>query len=397
MGLSEEILQGIKETIPTATGRSAVAPDVSSEVQAANTTEVKNETQSASTEKIETTAPIFDVTDFNEKYGKKYNREIKEEKDLEELFSAPTRISDYESKLKAALDAHELTKKQFNDLTAEYESKKENLKLINLEEYVGKDLLKISEMRKKYPDKDIAIMTQIGSMDLDKADPVDLLVKQARLNDSDIYQRMDDSTVKEVLSGDFDGIDLNDPDSWDEVAKARIAKASKQARIEFKALQNVELPVPIDIEKVRQDFAAKDQERYNQTKQQWQPIVDKMIENLSKDPLVFKGKDGKDIISYTPEVDDSFKNEATQYLDFLAHTGQPINETTIQNVLEGIKGRYVARDGHKITEAAYLKGKTEEYDKWHNETHNDAPLSTKTAPAGNKMDYADRMIEFMEG
>jgi hypothetical protein len=186
MGLSEEILQDIKETIPTATGRSAVAPDVSSEVQAANTTEVKNETQSASTEKIETTAPIFDVTDFNEKYGKKYNREIKEEKDLEELFSAPTRISDYESKLKAALDAHELTKKQFNDLTAEYESKKENLKLINLEEYVGKDLLKISEMHKKYPDKDVAIMTQIGSMDLDKADPVDLLVKQARLNDSDI-------------------------------------------------------------------------------------------------------------------------------------------------------------------------------------------------------------------
>ena len=303
---------------------------------------------------------------------------------------------DYESKLKAAQDEHGLTKKQFDDLKAEFDSKKEALSLIDLKQYfANENLYKTNEMLKKYPDKDVSIMTQIGSMDLEKADPVDLLVKQARLNDADIYQRMDDSKVKEVLSGDFDGIDLNDPDSWDDVAKARISKAAKQARIEFKALQDVELPVPINVEKVRQDFVSKEKERFDQTKQQWQPIVDKMITNFTE--LSIPGDDGKELYKYTPELSDSFKAEVAKYVDFLAYTGQPINENTVTDVLEGIKGRYIARDLPKIMKAHALSVSTKINDKWHMKVNNDQPLSNRTAPAGNKMDIQERLADFISG
>ena len=258
----------------------------------------------------------LDINDFNEKYGKKFGREIKDSKELEEIFSAPNKIKEFEDKIKEHENAHGLTKKELDDLRAEYESKKENLQYFNIKDYVGEDLLRISEMRKKYPDKDIAVMTQINSMDLDQADNVDLLVKKALLNDSDIYKGMDDSQIKEAIAGDFGNVDLNDPSSWDNVTKAKIAKAAKEARIEFKALRDVELPVPVDIEKLKSDMISKEKQQFEQSKNQWSPIVDKMLENISSTEISFKDADGE-VFKFTPKVDDAFKEEISKMRDFI--------------------------------------------------------------------------------
>lgn len=330
---------------------------------------------------------IFDHNEFNEKYGKRYGREIKEEKELEDLFSYPTKYYELEGKYKSVEEAHNLTKKQLEDLTSEYESKKENLKFIDLKKYVGEDLLKISEMRKKYPDKDVAIMTQIGSMDLSKADPIDLLVKKARMNDSDIYSGMDDSQVKKVIASDFDNVDLDDKSSWEDnpVIKAKVLKAAKEARAEFADLQKVELPGLVDVEKERELVFSKEKARIEQAKSQWTPIVDKMLSNFTE--LIIPDETGKEMYKYTPELNEDFKAEISQYVNYLAHAGQPINEKTITDVLEGIKGRYIARELPKIMKAHAQSVSTRVNDEWHAKVHNDVPISDKTKPAdkGNEI------------
>jgi hypothetical protein len=336
-----------------------------------------------------TASEIFDPSEFNTKYGKKFGREIKEEKELQELFSAPTKITEYENKVKNLESEHGLTKKQFEELQTKYDSEKESLKYVDLRKYVGEDLLKISEMRKKYPDKDISIMTAISNINLDQADTVDLLVKQARLNDPDVYKGMDDSDVREVVADRFGSVDLNDPESWDNVTKAKIAKAGKEARIEFKALQDVELPLTIDVEKERQSILSKETSRIEQSKQAWSPIVDKMVANFTE--LIIPDEDGKELYKYIPEVSDSFKSEVSKYVDFLAYTGQPINENTITDVLEGIKGRYIARELPKIMKSHATQVATKLNDEWHAKVNNDAPLSEKTKPKSQEGNIWDKM------
>src|SRR3972149_8269778 len=100
----------------------------------------------------------LDINDFNEKYGKKYGKEIKDPKELDDIFSAPNKIKEFEDKVKEYENSHNLTKKELADLRTEYDSKKDNLQYFNIGEHVDEDLLKISEMRKKYPDKNTSIM-----------------------------------------------------------------------------------------------------------------------------------------------------------------------------------------------------------------------------------------------
>lgn len=332
------------------------------------------------------TIELPDFSEFNQKYGKKYGREIKEEKELEDLFSYPTKYSELEGKYKNVEEAHNLTKKQLEELTSEYESKKENLKFIDLKKYfANEDLYKANQISLKYPDKDINAITDIVKTDLSKANPVDLLVKRARLNDGDIYSGMDDSQVKEVIASDFNGVDLNDPDAWDNVTKAKIAKASKEARLELEALQKVELPVPIDIEKEKEAIFSKEKTKFEQAKGQWMPIVDKMLSNFTE--LVIPDETGKELYKYTPELNDAFKAEVSTFVDYLAYTGQPVNEKTIVDVLEGIKGRYIARELPKIMKAHAQSVSTKVNDEWHAKVHNDVPISDKTKPAdkGNEI------------
>jgi len=398
MGLEDELIKGMKTAHPESKSLGSDAVTITPEIKQPELNPVDQviETQPKETTlQTKTENTVFDVSDFNVKYGKRFNREIKEEKELEEIFSASSKISDYKAKLKVSQDEYGLTKKQFDELSTKYESEKEALKFIDIKKYFANDkLYKTNEMLKKYPDKDISTMTEISNMDLEKADNVDLLVKRARLNDSDIYKGMDDSQVKEVIADSLGSIDLDEPDSWDNVTKAKIAKAAKEARIEFKALQDIELPVPVDVEKVRQEFASKEKERYEQTKSQWSPIVDKMVANFTE--LVIPDEEGKELYKYTPELNDGFKAEISKYVDFLAYTGQPLNESTITEVLESIKGRYIVKELPKIMKAHALKVSTEVEDKWHNKVNNDKPLSDKSRPVSDGNDIWSKMADLVK-
>jgi hypothetical protein len=355
------------------------------------TTEAATEiSKPAETAKPAETVETQDFGEFNQKYGKKYGREIKEEKELQELFSYPTKYTELEGKHKEMEQAYATTKKQLDDLTSEYESKKENLKFIDLKKYfANEDLYIANQISLKYPDKDINAITDIVKTDLSKANPVDLLIKRARLNDGDIYSGMDDSQVKEVIASDFNGVDLNDPSTWDNVTKAKIAKASKEARLELEALQKVELPVPIDIEKEKDAIFSKEKTKFEQIKSQWVPIVDKMLSNFTE--LVIPDETGKELYKYTPELNDAFKAEVSTFVDYLAYTGQPVSEKTIVDVLEGIKGRYIARELPKIMKAHAQSVSTKVNDEWHAKVHNDAPISEKTKPVDKSNEIWSKM------
>jgi hypothetical protein len=336
----------------------------------------------------------FDPKDFNEKFSKRIGREVKDEKELDEIFSAPTKVSELSGKYKELEDTHNLTKQEYENLKSEYESKKENYKYFDLRKYFANDdLYKTNAIQLKFPDKDASTMLEISNMDLKKADNVDLLIKQAKINDPDVFKGKDDSYIMEVLADRFGGVDLNDKDSWDKVTETKIALAAKQVRVEFEAYQNVELPVPVDVEKLREEFVSKEKAQFETVKNQWSPIVDKMVANFTE--LVIPDESGAELYKYTPEISDSFKTEVSKFVDYLAYTGQPVNEKTIMDVLENIKGRYIVKELPKIMKAHALKVSTQVNDEWHDKVNNNKPLSNGTKSMKESLDWADKMADMI--
>lgn len=387
-----EIEQAFKEAYPQ-----SVKNEQDSNVAASDT---ENKTGASADQSSQQSASsqenqfVFDPKDFNSKFSKKIGREINDEKELEEIFSAPTRVTELDGKYKELETAHNTTKQEYEALKAEYEQKKENYKFFDLRKYFANDdLYKANAIQLKFPDKDATTMIEISNMDLKKADNVDLLIKQAKINDPDIFKGKDDSYIKEVLADRFGGADLSDPESWDKVTETKIALAAKQVRGEFEAYQKVELPVPVDVEKLREEFASKEKAQFETVKNQWSPIVDKMVANFTE--LVIPDETGAELYKYTPEISDSFKAEVSKFVDYLAYTGQPVNENTITDVLENIKGRYIVKELPKIMKAHALKVSTQVNDEWHNKVNNNKPLSQGATSIREPNDVWDKMASMI--
>jgi len=317
----------------------------------------------------------FDLKSFNEMIKVKFGKEFKEEKEIEDLFSLPTKVTEYQTKE----TEYNETKTKFEALQKQYDSEKENFKLVDINKYIAPSLQTINQMLIKYPDYDAAVMIEIGKMDLSKKEysdkeNIDALVKKEFLKDADIYKGLNEAEVNEVILSKL-GITETDPESWDKVTKVKVGLAGKQARMEFAELKKVEPNTPVNVEKLQQEWIAKRDQQITETKNQWTPRVNKMFENLKKEPLPILDSKGNELIKWNVELNGNAEEEAAKQIEFLAYTGQPVNEETVLNVLADIKGRQILKDSPKIFEAVYQKGKTEEFDKWHNVNHNDTPLS----------------------
>src|ERR1035437_261549 len=280
--------------------------------------------------------PIFDIKLFNE-HVKKFGREFKEEKEIQDLFATPTKYTELEN-------THNLTKKEFDELKTKYESEKENLKYIDLNQYIAPQLQLTNKMLKKYPDKDPGIMIEISKMDEKKMGDVDILIKKELLDNADLYKDkgLTDAEIKEVV---LSGFNLDqDVESWSNVDKIKIAKAANTARMEFAELKKVEADVPIDVEKYQNDLKAKEALKVDERKTKWTPVINKMVEDLGK-PVTIPDPDGKGtIIEYTPVVNDAFKADLNEYINFLAYSGQEVNNETVAKAIDAVRGTYFAKD-----------------------------------------------------
>jgi hypothetical protein len=114
-----------------------------------------------------TAIPVeFNLESFNKHFGK----EFKDPDDIKSLFDLPTKITEVEGKL----TEFEKIQKELADYKQKYE---EVGKYIDPKTFFANDkLYQTNLMLKKYPDKDVSLMTKISTLDVDKANNFDLLV-----------------------------------------------------------------------------------------------------------------------------------------------------------------------------------------------------------------------------
>jgi hypothetical protein len=366
--MADELNDLIKKTYPkqdtqqTNETLTTEATAVEAEIEPTNTESVKTES----------VPEEFKLEHFN----KKFNKEFKSEDELKSLFDLPTKVTDLEAKasqtdkLKADYDALQA---KYNEVGKYIDPKKF---------FANEELYKTNLMLKKYPDKDVTLMTKISTINVDKADDIDLLVLNEMLQNPKL--KGGEAGARELVADEL-GIDLEDKTTWDQKTENKILKAATKIREDFKNLQKVEADVPIDVEKVKSDLISQETNKVEKSKSEWSPLVNKAISDFKELTIFDKNDKGEltELYKYQVEWSDEVKKViAEDTANYLAFTGQPVNKETITNTLDMMKGKYVLSELPKILKAYGLKETTRVNDEWHNKVHITEPISEKTAPQG---------------
>jgi hypothetical protein len=175
------------------------------------------------------------VDEFIETINKKFNTQYKAEDELKSIFDLPKKISEYEGRLKD-YDALKTSNEK-------YKSDLESLSRTEAEKYLSDPIMQkawvVKELKVKYPNSDVSVLTDLAMADIDKMDDVELLAKEIKMK---LPTRSLDAIKSVVL--DEIGVDATtDPKEWDEKALTKLAIKASAARENIKnLLGGIQLP-----------------------------------------------------------------------------------------------------------------------------------------------------------
>jgi hypothetical protein len=94
--------------------------------------------------------------------------------------------------------------------------------------------------------------------------------------------------------------------------------------------------------------------------------------------------DLKEIYKYQVEYTDEDRKAIKQdMVNYLAYTGQQVNEKTVKDSLDMIKGKFALQQLPKMMKSYGQQIATQKDDEWHQKVNNTNPLSDKVAPIGD--------------
>jgi hypothetical protein len=324
-----------------------------------------------------TTQPT-NIEEFNlDHFNKHFGKEFKKADEIKSLFDLQGKVTEYEGKL----TEYEKTKLDFAELQKKYE---EVGRFVDPNSFFANDeIRRTNEMLMKYPDKDTTLMTRIGSLDIDKTDNFELLVLNEMLQNPSIEGG--EAGARELLASEF-GIDIDDKKSWDTLTKNKISKEANKVKTEFKNLQKIDPKLPIDVEKMKSDLISRETAKIEATKGEWKPLMDKALQDFKELTIFDSDEKGdlKELYKYQVEYSDEDKKTISEdMINYLAYTGQTINEKTVKDSLDMIKGKYVLSQLPKMMKSYGQQIATQKDDEWHQKVNNTNPLSDKVPPTGD--------------
>ena len=365
-GLDKALSENFKPVVPT-TVDSTITPTTGDPV----TTQTTITEDPAATNTTTSDLPVeFNLEHFNKHFGKEFKK-------VDEIKGLFDKVTEYEGKL----TEYEKTKLDFTELQKKYE---EVGKFVDPNSFFANDQIRrTNEMLMKYPDKDATLMTRIGSLDIDKTDNFDLLVLNEMLQNPGIEGG--EAGARELLASEF-GIDVDDKSSWDTLTKNKISKEANKVKTEFKTLQKVEPRLPIDVEKMKSELISRENAKIEQVKQEWTPLMEKALQDFKELTIFDSDEKGdlKEIYKYQVEyTDDERKSIKQDMINYLAYTGQQINEKTVKDSLDMIKGKFALQQLPKMMKSYGQQIATQKDDEWHQKVNNTNPLSDKVPAAGD--------------
>ena len=151
---------------------------------------------------------------FFETFNKRFNTQYKTDEDLKTLFDLPKKVTEYETKYK---DYDDLKKS-----VDQYKLDLENLSQREAAKYLNDPIMQkawvVKELKGKYPNSDVGVLTDLAMTDLDKISDLDILAKEVKMK---LPNRSLDA-IKSVILDEIGADATVDPKEWDEKVQTKL-------------------------------------------------------------------------------------------------------------------------------------------------------------------------------
>ena len=275
---------------------------------AAGTTEPLQEEGSAAA----TAPPAVDwLTEMNKTFGTQY----KTADEIKPIFELPSKVKEYEEKVKVA-EAYPEKEKSYQNRIKELESS-----LNPLTHFSSKEAYIAEQLRKAHPDKSQTLLQDVATKDLAKMDALDVLVNQVMLDNPDVSKE----DARAHVYNEY-GVDADTPEGeWSAAVKTKIKIKANEARKELNALKaSVTLPEILTHEQVEQ----KRIEQVEALKKQIKPLQEKFAQ-FDK----FTEKVGENEFEFA--VPEDYKSQLSAMFEgFFVQGGNEINEDNLGVITE---------------------------------------------------------------
>jgi hypothetical protein len=177
----------------------------------------------------EPTPPQETKTDeFFENFNKRYSTQYKTDDEIKGLFSLPSKVTEYEGKLKdheSLIKSVEQHKKELEDTKTTYMS-----------DLLSKPLLKqafvASQLQEKHPNLDKDVLAELAMSDIDKMGDLEVIARERKLR----VPKASIENLKAVIRKEI-GVDADQTESeWSDLANTELAIKAADAREKVKQL-----------------------------------------------------------------------------------------------------------------------------------------------------------------
>jgi hypothetical protein len=178
-----------------------------------------------------------------------------------------------------------------------------------------------------------------------------------------------------------------DPDleqsEWDQYQQNVVAEAARNYRQELKKIREIDVPEKVDFESQREARQREAAEKTEQLKQSWSKVAQDMVDGFDTLNLARETSDGKEEVYFTYDVDNNFKQEATELVvDYLVNLGSEPTKENIREAEAYVRDLFLNRHANDIIQAYGKDVEAKLIEKHNLEEDNPKPPNEGEAPEG---------------
>lgn len=287
-----------------------------------------------------------------------------------------------ESSLKQALE----NAKKYHEITPEYQKAQEQAKKYNdileyydpMKVFGDEETYSLIELRKKFPDQDIGLISKIRDEGFHAMSDLDKLVLADKLK---VKSNVPDNIRRKGIL-DRLGIESDDVSEWTDADHYKIASALSDSIPILDGYRKFKPdPKVFDLALEKENFEKAKAEKRLQLSQKAKPFAESLLNNYKGPKAYIKDQKGEinEIFSY--DVDPTVKSQFIGTLtEAMADNGMEPNEENLKQAMAYVDNHFKILNFDKIVTAAIKHGQSISLEKMHNEIHTDKPVNTKEAP-----------------
>ena len=287
-----------------------------------------------------------------------------------------------ESSLKSALEKAQ----QFEKVQLDLQQAKEKASKYDqvIEYYDPKNLYgddetyAFIELKKKFPDRDLGVVSKIRSQEFDQMSDLDKLILSDKLK---VRSNVSDQIRKQGILQKL-GIESEDQSEWTDTDKYKIASALSDNYGVLNEIKNFKPePKTFDLAAEKENYEKQQADRRKNLTENIKPFAQSLLNNYNGPKAYQQSGDGKyeEIFSY--DLDKSSKSDFINNLvDVMVEANMEPNQENLKKATKYIDNHFKILNYDKIVAAAIKHGQALAEEKAHDEIHTDKPVNTKEAP-----------------